>query len=194
MTDIAEAIKLHPGREALRDKDLRGLALSCTLRLIQGIASILAVFLLVMTSSEVNEIILNFTAVNFISAMDENAFRLMAESGYYGSTLQFAANKVKETKVPNCGKKKLEHRVGCIFAVPVILLFGWGFVIRNQMDPNVWTTKIVRVQFDINGDNYDVLQVYNGCYQMNEAKKSHARYFYDSHVENEESASIGFCF
>jgi hypothetical protein len=43
---------------------------SCTLRFTQGALATAAALLLVVTSSEVIDIVLNFTAINFISALD----------------------------------------------------------------------------------------------------------------------------
>ena len=60
---------------------------SCTLRLFQSILGMIVVCILIMTSETVIEIILNFTAVNFISDLDEIAFSL-AEAGVFGSALK----------------------------------------------------------------------------------------------------------
>jgi len=69
--DVTKAIELFPRGGVYRNGEARGLALSSTFRFIQGILSILAVLLLVMTSAEVDDIIFNFTAINMISRMDE---------------------------------------------------------------------------------------------------------------------------
>jgi hypothetical protein len=55
---------------ATNDDKTRRLIFSCLLRFIQGGMAIFSSFVLVVNSSNVIEIILNFTAVNFISNID----------------------------------------------------------------------------------------------------------------------------
>ena len=60
--------------------------ISCSLRFIQGFLAIIATFLLIVTSDDVIEIVLNFAAVNFISNLDEVGFEL-AKWGKYGPVM-----------------------------------------------------------------------------------------------------------
>ena len=84
MLDIITAVHTFPNFAVVTNKDKIGCMLaSCFLRFIQGaFASIVAV-ILVFTSSTVIEVILNFTALNFISALDNVAFEF-AKDGKYG--------------------------------------------------------------------------------------------------------------
>jgi len=45
--------------------------LSATLRLIQGLSAIFVAMLLIVTAPNVKEVVLNFAAINFISALDD---------------------------------------------------------------------------------------------------------------------------
>ncbi|VEU39904.1 unnamed protein product [Pseudo-nitzschia multistriata] len=67
----------------------------------------LVVFVLVVTTPDVIDIILNFTAVNFISGFDDVAFEL-AQWGKYGPRLEKEANRIEELKAPPC--IYLKHR------------------------------------------------------------------------------------
>jgi len=68
LLDISSAVEMFPPLFQSNNKDERNktvqILVSCSLRCTQGLLAICAVFLLVMTSSEVTEIILNFTAVS----------------------------------------------------------------------------------------------------------------------------------
>ena len=60
---------------------------SCVTRFCGSFIGIFAVWIMVMSSETVIEIILNLTAVNFISELDELAFSL-AEAGIFGEALK----------------------------------------------------------------------------------------------------------
>lgn len=74
--------------------------LASLLKILQGLTAALAVFFLVMTSMSVLDVVLNFTAINFISEMDDALFQL-AESGMLGTSLNDAVGKLKEMHIPN---------------------------------------------------------------------------------------------
>jgi hypothetical protein len=106
LKDVVTAVETFPrfDKAKLGDKT-RCMVVSCALRFIQGSLAILAVVLLVVTTSDVIEIILNFTAVNFISGFDDVAFEL-AKWGKYGPTLQKEAKRIEELPVPHCIYRK----------------------------------------------------------------------------------------
>ena len=62
---------------ATNDDRTRRVIFSCFLRFVQGGMAIFSSFVLVVNSSNVIEIILNFTAVNFISNIDGKNSKLM---------------------------------------------------------------------------------------------------------------------
>lgn len=103
LMDVSKAVRFFPSanKGEVEQWDVHGLRLSCSLRLLQGLLSTLAVWLLVMTASDVVDIILNFTAINFISNLDDKAFEL-AKSGNYGKSLEKAANRINKKELPVC--------------------------------------------------------------------------------------------
>uniref|UniRef100_A0A7S4EKM4 Disease resistance R13L4/SHOC-2-like LRR domain-containing protein n=1 Tax=Pseudo-nitzschia australis TaxID=44445 RepID=A0A7S4EKM4_9STRA len=80
--------------------------LACFLRASQGFMACMTALVLVMTTSNVIDIVLNFTAVNFISQLDNNAFDL-ARSGKYGNILRDEAVCV-EARVTQLEQNTLE--------------------------------------------------------------------------------------
>ena len=68
---ICKAVETFPRFDtATNDDKTRRVIFSCFLRFMQGGMAIFSSFVLVVNSSNVIEIILNFTAVNFISNID----------------------------------------------------------------------------------------------------------------------------
>ena len=63
------------------------LYLSSCLRILQGGLATVLSFLLIFTTPDVKDLVLNFTAINFISGPDTVAFTL-ATSGHYGTRLK----------------------------------------------------------------------------------------------------------
>ena len=65
LLDISTGIEMFPQLcKRNQDEKVWCIALACILRCLQGFLAIVAIFLLVMTSSDVTEIVLNFTAVS----------------------------------------------------------------------------------------------------------------------------------
>mmetsp|Transcript_5070 Transcript_5070/g.9770 ORF Transcript_5070/g.9770 Transcript_5070/m.9770 type:complete len:86 (-) Transcript_5070:55-312(-) len=66
--DTVTAVELWPKIKKVRkDDNVHRIMLSCAMRFFQGILAALVVLLLVISTQDVIDIILNFTAVNFIS-------------------------------------------------------------------------------------------------------------------------------
>jgi len=173
------------------NKDKTGcMIFSSVLRFTQGMLAIIAVLLLVMTSSDVIDIILNFTAVNFISAMDDVAFRL-ATWGKYGTTLGKEAKRIETLPLPRCIFRKRKHKRYRFVVIPIaiILLIVICVVVGSQENKQLWITRTVRVQFqDETG-----LEDYSGCYDINEDEHAEKRYNYNSNGNNTNLAKLGYC-
>jgi len=167
--------------------------LSCLLRGLQGFMAAVAVLFLVMTSSDVIEIVLSFTAVNFISALDNSAFEL-AKSGRYGTELKKQANLIVGEPLPDCmnhsNEDKLRRYRFALFLVSVILFIPLFIIIASQEKHNVWTTGTLRVQFQDKTN----LQSYNGCYNVaakNENKDR--RSVFNSLEDATHNATFAYC-
>jgi len=92
MFDIITAVHTFPNFElATTDDKIWCIVLSCTLRFMQGGFATFVAFILVFTSDNVIDVILNFTVLNFISALDEVVFEF-AKSGKYGHRMEEKLN------------------------------------------------------------------------------------------------------
>lgn len=84
VSDIVIAINTFPNyRVATKDDKVLSMAISCILRLTQGAFAVLVSWFLVFNSNNVIEVILNFTALNFISTLDNILFDF-CKTGKYG--------------------------------------------------------------------------------------------------------------
>jgi hypothetical protein len=194
--DVVTAVELFPRfNQATSDDKLGCMVFASILRLSQGIFAITVTLLLIVTSSTTIEIILNFTAINFISTLDNVGFEII-KWGKYGPKFEEEAKRIEKLPLPRCIYRKYKHvRYLCtIIPVGVILLSLICFMIILQESNNHWVTKIFRVQFQ---DKEQGLQAYNGCYQKNEDAinryEGFRRKSYESFGYNSESAKFGYC-
>jgi Leucine-rich repeat (LRR) protein len=200
--DVAKAIELIPPfwlkdlslNQKRNGNSLRnynwGLFFSCVLRFVQGMLSVFAVFLLVMTSSTVIDIVLNFTAVNFISALDDTAF-LLAKKGKFGPSLRREAYKIEGTSLPPTIQSRNIQLwyTAAIIPASLILLVLICCVAIYQESSSKWITTTFRVQFQESTG----LESYSGCYHIDVNDKINKRYIYKSDSNNSNAAKFGFC-
>lgn len=126
LNDIIKAIQLFPMSAASADKDVpvACIRISCILRGVQGLFALLIVFLLVMSSHNTLDIILNFTAVNFITDLDDTAFSL-AKSGVFGKHLKREAYRIANTKLPACiNRESKQVWCGIVMVSTAVILYG----------------------------------------------------------------------
>ena len=84
VSDVITAINTAPNYKIATKYDKVGsMALACFLRCIQGLFAVIVSVFLVFNSTNVIEVILNFTALNFISTLD-NIFFDFSKTGKYG--------------------------------------------------------------------------------------------------------------
>ncbi len=207
--DVVESVRYFP--LPVWSTDHLFVSLACILRFTQGTLACFTVFLLVMTSEDVIDIVLNFTAVNFISAMDDAAFDL-AKDGKYGDALKKQAEAIKETitvkhtclliakdqtiKIIDGTEEKVEKvDVTYKWYLPTIsliaaLLFGFCiYVARQQQLDGVWEAGIFRVEFD---DETGLLE-YSGCYD-DVGRNSDRRAVYKSRNYSQQvPAALEYC-
>jgi len=190
LQDVATAIHMFSWSSTDTGHQLWSLRLSCSLKLFQGILAIIAMWLLVMTSDRVVDIILNFTAINFISNIDDLAFEL-AGSGVFGPAVKEEVSNISEhAKLPACvHRERKDVWYWRVMATTFLFLFGFMiFVFVNQDSSEKWVTKFLRVEFK----DQDFKQ-YSGCYDLNVAAgKESKRYSYSSR-DPESNISIGYC-
>lgn len=177
--------------------------LSWLLRLTQGTMAAITAVILGLSSSDVVDIILNFTAINYISGIDERVFD-MAHDGWLGEEARIDARYIRpekkyivthngiqtdDTKVEQEEEKVLKRGAGWIaicwlfflFFLPIVVVFG----VQNLTD--VMATKVFRVRFD-----EENLRSYSGCYK-NTGKKSHRRIVYTAGNASNPGAIFAYC-
>ena len=193
LSDITTSFVLFPWSGDKKDQDRAGkltrLRWSCFFRFLQGMMSAITVWLLVMTSSDVIEIILNFTAVNFISELDDKAFE-RALHGDYGPTVEKAGKGMKDEKLPFFIPKK-SKRKRYKYAVSVytlLLCMATIGVMVCQNSSKIWVTPTVRVHFED-----ETRSSYNGCFHIDPTQKISDRYVYEGNEKNARSAMLGYC-
>jgi hypothetical protein len=195
LKDIVRAVQMFPRPSQLTPGDPVGCArFSCLLRGFQGFLATVAALLLVLISDTVVDIILNFTAVNFISKIDEEAF-FLASSGEFGPGVQAEADRIAGTDLPPCMYKPKKHVYNLkVVGFMSLLLFGMlFFVIGGQISNQYWVTRILRVQFqDETG-----LREYSGCFELNNKPNSTSfsrrSYNSNSSIKGPRNSSFGYC-
>mmetsp|Transcript_63806 Transcript_63806/g.71312 ORF Transcript_63806/g.71312 Transcript_63806/m.71312 type:complete len:1086 (-) Transcript_63806:338-3595(-) len=197
--DVVAAVETFPNLKKAKTGDKVGcLIFSCVLRFTQGMLACFVVWLLVVNTTDVIDIVLNFTAVNFISAFDDAAFEL-AQWGKYGPTLETESNRIEEAPLPPCLIQKYKHKRYRLIVIPlaILLLSAVSGVAFYQNISSAWRTQSLRVQFD-EGTG---LGSYSGCYHLDVDEKGDAtkvddngkRLLYASDLQNEVQAKIGYC-
>lgn len=184
--------------------------ISCIFRIIQGVSSCFTALLLVLVSSDVIEIVLNFTAVNFISSLDDAAFEI-AKSGHYGNTLKKKATDIEENicvdykclhhlkdqeviKKDETGEdyvyyrdKKYTWYIPTLSIIATILLGITIYVIHSQQSEK-WIAQTVRVEFDEDSGLID----YSGCYYF-EGRNDDRRPKYTAKFNAHEGTLLEYC-
>ena len=126
------------------------LSLACAF--IDGLFGLAVTFLLVVTSSTVLDVLLNFAAVEFVSGLDEAAF-FLAQMGFIGKKNQEEAKVVTEfTYKPAKMSQRKKQWMGFVqtaglVVVLLIVMSFWGILQYYQQTGKYCAKKII-VQFD----------------------------------------------
>ncbi|VEU41669.1 unnamed protein product [Pseudo-nitzschia multistriata] len=188
MMDVAIGVETFP-------RDLKeatnSMVFSCVLRISQGFMAAMTAFVLIITAENVIDIVLNFTAVNFISHLDDVAFQL-AVLGKYGERLEQEANRIKQIPLPPCMSQGKTHtRFRSTLATCGVLFLGTMIAIMCAQDnDDVWLTKVLRIEFQD-----PELHPYSGCYEI-DATSIHdtfKRKVYRSSDDSLDDVNFGYC-
>eukprot|EP00536_Pseudo-nitzschia_multiseries_P004607 jgi/Psemu1/10360/gm1.10360_g len=192
MLDITTAVETFPSFSKAAGGDKVGcMAFSCALRFLQGAMAMLAALLLIITSETAVDIVLNFTAINFISNLDNAAFRL-AILGKYGPKLELEAIRITSLQLPPCMSRNDKYTLfrGTTASLGMMLILLISGIIVFQEREDTWRTQVLRVEFQ--NEN---LQTYSGCYGIDKdgtiAIDTYKRNVYKS--SEEYGASLGYC-
>mmetsp|Transcript_17456 Transcript_17456/g.42828 ORF Transcript_17456/g.42828 Transcript_17456/m.42828 type:complete len:1215 (+) Transcript_17456:136-3780(+) len=143
------------------------------LRFAQGFLSMFASFILLMQAETVFDLLLNFLGIEFISDLDNLAFRL-AGLGYFGITTRDCVNTISEAEFRKDEKetdwdgrkfspswcRKYAHILG-VFFIFIAMVSSFIFYAAQQYDGE-YLTSTVRVEFG--DETLPYLGIFNGCY------------------------------
>ena len=151
-----------------------------------GLMGLATSFLLVVTSEEIVELVLNFTAIEFISLLDNVAFDI-AEKGFLGVQNKEAADKVAESRfqVNYALRWSPKIKFCCLLILLLTMMGCWAWAFFQQFSGALLAHSLV-VQFD---DSFrQDLGSYSGIFVLQKDRTmSRARY------HGERGGTIGYC-
>ena len=134
-------------------------------RILVGNIGIISTFLLVMYSTEVIDLLLNFTAMEFVATLDDSAFELAAK-GFLGGTLERKVDIIRAFRYTPRNRARRRRSRLVLFLFYFVLIFSAFFaIIILQQQRSVGIENEVYIQFDdrrlesLTG----VSGVYKGC-------------------------------
>ncbi|CAB9500130.1 Inherit from bactNOG: outer membrane autotransporter barrel [Seminavis robusta] len=150
---------------------------SCVvLRCLSGCLGLVASFFLIITSETIYYLLLNFTALEFISQLDE-AFFVLSEYGYAGKTCEIAAKAMSATTFYVHTKVYRMRKTLLFFAILIALITGWSVIVHKQRSGS-YQCKTLLVQFG--DDMRPELATFSGLYDQritkNKAHNGHLAY------------------
>lgn len=155
MSDLIEAVlKLQDGFYPTVLEEHPGATfptwlVSCLAQLGSGLLVLISSFILTMQSETVIDLVLNLTALLFISEIDDIGFA-MAKRGFITDQLQKEAYSIVDFKVPKAQRNNIYRRL--LYLVTMMGLFaGYGVLKQMQLD-GAFLPTFVYVQF---GDAYN---------------------------------------
>lgn len=198
LRDVVTAVETFPRFDQAKPGDkVRCMVVSSFLRFTQGMLATIVVVLLVITTTDVIDIVLNFTAVNFVSGFDDVAFEL-AKWGKYGPRIEAESKRIEDLPAPACIYRKYEHVRYRYTVIPILisLLAMVTAVSWAQDKKDVWITETLRVEFS--EERSGNLVPYSGCYKIDTDMSDSnplldKRASYNSFQANTETARFGYC-
>jgi len=193
MIDVVNSILFSPftgGKNA--DEPVGWMRFACALKALQGIVAIITtLFLVLVSGTKVIDVILNFSAMAFVSELDERAF-ILAESGAFGPALRKQAETIKKKDLPD-GMHSNQYKESTVYRA-VMSLIGLGFIVTlawifiNQNSRNKWVTETFSLEF---ADSQ--FADYSGCFEIKNKVRSSNRFIYQRSGNHSFQASIGYC-
>lgn len=173
-------ISFHDGY----DKRAKDVDLDCTFpkwlfaclgQFMVGVWLLVVIFILIVQSTTVIGMMLNFAALSFVSEIDNVAFKL-GKYGFFSDYVESECNDVTSFKFPVQSKKNSNIVRRVIFLLIVAgLLGGWGYVVHLQRWGHFLPSTIF-VQF---GDAYDpFLSFFSGVYEYDKQQYINRRLVY----------------
>ncbi|KAL3935200.1 MAG: hypothetical protein SGBAC_009231 [Bacillariaceae sp.] len=142
----------------------------------QGMLGKVVAFFLIIFSDNVFDLLLNFTAVMFVSEVDEIVL-LLCKAGFVGRNAEKMAKKIQEMKLPQGSPKGIvRHAHLVLYGLTVLAVFIIFAIIAREQDSQNSLAAFVKVQF---GDEVDpTLGLFSGCYgkELNVGWDARVRY------------------
>ena len=148
-------------QEVFPDASLVTWSIALISRFSVGTLGLIVTFFLIISEETVIELLLNFTAMEFVSHLDEVGF-LLAAGGYAGKWNRAQADKVVEDKYFISRKTLKWFRISLLLTVLLVLMTGWGVVVANQNN-GTYMCQTIYVQFS--DDFVTDLGTYSGLYE-----------------------------
>jgi hypothetical protein len=136
---LQDMITAHQIWPRTQTADKIGRMISCVVRFTQGFVATLVALILILTSTSAVDIILNFTAVNFISDIDGTLFSL-AKKNVFGGTLADAADHISNKHLPEQATAKKYRRYQAVMGVTFLLMVSITimFTVKQEWKDDIY--------------------------------------------------------
>ena len=125
-------------------------ALSIGLRASEGLLGLIIAFLLIMRSDDVLELLLNFSAIEFVTILDDVVFEL-AREGFFGREMKKEAKRlIRKTYFvsKDCANSKSASRLSILYFVVLFLSFFGGLTtIALKQNRGFYFCDVISSQF-----------------------------------------------
>jgi hypothetical protein len=157
--------------------------LSIVLRASEGLLGLFVTFMLIMQSKTVLDLLLNFSAMEFVSLLDDGAF-LMLREGYFGVGMIKVANQC-ETEYHVSRLKSLHLSAVYFIIIFAVMFSGWIGVYESQA-----TGEYLCGRMYIQVDKAPTLTFLSGTYTVN-----HKEQFGGRVTSSQENGigKVGYC-
>lgn len=161
------------------------------LMFLQGMLCVVVTIVLIIYTDNVFDLLLNFTAVMFVSELDELVF-YMARHGYLGRKAEKLAKDVQETEFQQADMQGMRGNLH-VYLFVILLLVGYAFFVYvANLQYNHWSLPtIIKAEF---GDTIDPsLSLYSGCYRLVPTDGWEARVDYVSFQTGRGRGRFAYC-
>jgi len=135
------------------------------------------------------DMLLNFTAMEFVSQLDEVVF-FLSDQGLFGKENETNIEKVMTTSYVVHSKSGRKTRLSLLLIVLLAMLGGWGVVIHKQQS-GVYLCKSVYIQFS--DDFVPALGTFSGVYDLRIGKGVFLPKYFTYIERRSEKAKLGYC-
>jgi hypothetical protein len=158
------------------------------LQLISGLLFEFVIYVLIIQSTTVVGMFLNFAALTFITEVDEVAYSLAAR-GYFSDSMKKACEDVESIRTPNIKGPWLRRLT--LLSFILLAWIGYTNLWVSQRHHNQFMCKKLQVQF---GDAYwSDLALYSGVYVLSEGEHMSARPVYRDEMSDGKMSLFRYC-